>query len=244
MVNLNKILFIIEGRKAEPNLLKKICIGILGFNEEEIIVDLETESTLSLKDDKTQIYIKWIKNADVVKFSMLLDEELEQGLNDGITLGSCYTAEPGIEFSTEYMIIDADMHDKLAGKTKQDFLKELISKIKKLDNSHILISSPSIESFIDEDDIYDYKDGKYKEMIGSKYPNGLGSLSKENIIEKMIMNFQKFSDEDIDYDDQRSYSVETFSADKIKIRSLLFHIIAEEKFIYSNKAIEEYIKRM
>ncbi len=58
------------------------------------------------------------------------------------------------------------------------------------------------------------------------------------------MNFTKFSNEKIDYDEQRKYAIETYENDEIKIRNLLFHIIAEENFINCNEKIEEYIKNM
>ncbi len=188
-----------------------------------------------------EVYIKWIKDGNIKGFVEMIDTD---PFSEGLSLGSYFNSNVERDFSIEYLIIDADMQDNHGEETKKDFLLGLIQKVENLENTHILISSPSIESFIDTDDIYNYNEERYKTKIGRIYPNGLGSLAKDEIIEALIMNFTKFSNEKIDYDEQRKYAIETYENDEIKIRNLLFHIIAEENFINCNEKIEEYIKNM
>ncbi len=67
MGNLNKILFIVEGKKAEPNLLTKICINILDINENEIEINVNNDDELSFNDKQIEVYIKWIKDGSIYK---------------------------------------------------------------------------------------------------------------------------------------------------------------------------------
>ncbi len=108
-----------------------------------------------------EVYIKWIKDGNIKGFVEMIDTD---PFSEGLSLGSYFNSNVERDFSIEYLIIDADMQDNHGEETKKDFLLGLIQKVENLENTHILISSPSIESFIDTDDIYNYNEERYKDI--------------------------------------------------------------------------------
>ena len=98
---------------------------------------------------------------------------------------------------------------------------------------------------MDEEDTYMYTRGeKYKKKISNMcHPTGFPQIITKEIQNKMILNINKFKD--IKYDDQRMYATTNYdeSVKDIFIRSTLFHILCEDKFIYEpDEIIAEFSK--
>lgn len=236
---MNNILFLVEGKKTEPNIIKNLCKTILGYGDIQIETDISKNLEINIKD-KINIYIKWIEDGSISVLNNKLDTE---EFSDGINISAYYEINKNIEFSMEFIIIDADMKDHMKNGNKKDLIISLDKKIKNMDNTHLLISSPSIESLFDNQDKYSYNNQKsYKEIVESITSGKWGKEIKDgkSIDKYLLMNIEKFNK--MPYDDQRMFSTNNYNENnkEIYIRNTLFHVICEYYFIYNddNKLIE------
>lgn len=244
---MNRILFLVEGKKTESSLLKILFSKVFGKLEKK---NIEQDNVELFENEKISILIQWIKDGNITKFYEKLDSLFEDPYSDEISLQKVFCNDLNLEFSMEFILIDADMKDDIPKSTKKEFLLKLNELINKFDNTHLLISSPMIEGLFDSDDVYNYNSQYgYKKIVNAKVEElcqgkGMNTYFESDFSNILGMNIKKF--EDIDYDNQRMLSINKYNEEnkRIFIRNNLFHIFAEHFFIFNNKDIIKKIKEL
>lgn len=151
-MNKPKYIFFVEGQKTEFNFIKIIFEKIYNrdYVEKNIKTDNSNSNYIFLESVDFEVYIKWISDADIVKFIKYYKED-EYSL--GISLSDYYIKTEGlsIQFANEFLVIDTDLKDNLkGGRNKIHFLKDLEKTINALDGTNLILSTPMIECIIDE----------------------------------------------------------------------------------------------
>lgn len=229
---MDKVLFIVEGEKTEKQFVKLIYEQLYGENS-------------NATSDHSQVEFKWIKNADINAFVKTLETD-EFGF--GVSAENYFASEEGTTYSETYILIDADLKDK-SGSGENDVEKiKLINKlynyVQDMDNTELILSSPQIESIVDVDDVFKYVEGiRYKHKISGRFASGACGELTSNMQAMLLMNIDKFLEDNIEYDQQSMHPINTYdyNSKEIKVRNVLFHIIANKEFIYDGDLLKTRI---
>lgn len=235
VVTNDNILFIVEGKKAEANYIKAIYEQ---YYPHQFVVINRVDNELVLEDisGKNIIDINWIENANIQQFVSNIEED---EYSYGVSIINSFVEKNDVKtYSEAFIIIDADLKDKSSGGDNAANKIKLINKLLKIvedndENVEVIINSPMLEGIVDEMDGYTYKSGEsYKSKINSQFANGAFGQFQNNISEVLKMNVLKYGD--IDYQKHSTFALDTFdnTIGHIKVRSPLFHIIANKEIIY------------
>lgn len=197
-------------------------------------------------DNETSFEFKTIENANVVKF--ISELEIENNLNEGISVSSYF--DNTSNYAHEFIVIDVDLRDKLTkGPSKKDYLATLFKVVSEMDNTSIILSSPQIEAFIDNEDIYKYKKGQsYKEIIKEKSPKdsagnpiGMMQFLQTKLSFYLYQEYKKNGD--IAVDKQVKFILDNIDEDNeiVKVRTVFNHIIKEVKLL-DDEALINFIE--
>lgn len=221
---MNKFLFVVEGAKDEYRVLSCILKNFFGILDSEITHHHGQGEQIFKNSD---VYVKTIMDANIEKFyNLLISDEYA----NGVSLASYFDQSGEYEYAFEYIIIDADLKDKVSG-GKKELLLNLAAKVEKMENTTLLISSPQIEAISDTNELYKYEEGvKYKTHINNSLQLGAINHFIKYPLEILQMNIDKFAQ--VPYDEQAIDAIKQYNEEtkEILIRCPMFHIIADYDF--------------
>ncbi len=243
----DNILFIVEGKKAEAKYIKAIYEHY--YPDQYVVINRENHSSTISSEGQALIDINWIVDANIEKF--IDDIELDE-YGDGVSIINSFVEKNDVKtYSEAFIIIDADLKDKSSGnnnaKNKIDLITRLLNIVDGNDeNVEVLVNSPMLEAVVDINDSYAYIGGEsYKSKVNGQFANGAYGKFINETSEVLKMNVMKY--DSVDYLEHSSFALKTFDVDTscIKVRSPLFHIIANKETIYGEvdlliKFLEKY----